>query len=93
MSYLDPSHSELSQGSAHLGRCCLQVFPAGYDFNQQGVVMWRNDSSLEGRGTIQTDSHAFTAPEDLIGNRTHKFRLSASVSEEKSLNVMFASLF
>lgn len=83
MSYLDPSYSELGQGSAHLGRRCLQVLPAGDDFNQQGVVVWRNDSSLEGRGAIQTDAHAFTTSEDLTGNRTNELRLMASVSEKK----------
>lgn len=67
MSYLDPSHSELGQGSVHLGSCCLQVLPAGDDFYQQGVIVGRNNSTLEGRGAVQTDAHAFTAPEDLAG--------------------------
>lgn len=67
MSYLDPSHSELRQGSAHLGGCCLQVLPAGDDFHQQGVVVGRNDGTLEGRGAVQADAHAFAASEDLPG--------------------------
>ena len=35
VSYLDPSHSELSQGSTHLGGSCIQVFSTGDDFYQQ----------------------------------------------------------
>lgn len=67
MSYLDPSHSELGQSAAHLGSGCLQVLPAGDDFYQQGVIVGGNDSTLEGRGTVQADAHAFTASEDLAG--------------------------
>lgn len=65
VSYLDPSHSELSQGSAHLGRCCLQILPTGDDFDQQRVIVGWNHSTLEGRGAVQTDTHALTATEHL----------------------------
>lgn len=75
-SYLDPSHSELGQRSAHLGGRCLQVLPAGDDFDQQGVVVRWNDSALEGGGAVQTDAHAFTASEDLRGNRTEEQRVN-----------------
>lgn len=84
-SYLDPAHPELGQGSTHLGRRRLQVFPAGDDFDQQGVVMWGDDGSLEGRGAVQTDPHALTTAEDLVENRTGRLRRLASASEEKSL--------
>lgn len=67
MSYLDPSHSELGQGSAHLGGCSLQVLPAGDDFHQEGVVVGGDDGPLEGRGTVQADAHAFAASENLAG--------------------------
>lgn len=75
-SYLDPSHSELGQRSAHLGGRCLQVLPAGDDFDQQGVVVRWNDSALEGGGAVQTDAHAFTASEDLRGNRTEEQKVN-----------------
>lgn len=67
MSYLDPSHSELSQGSAHLGGCRLQVLPTGDDFDKQGVIVGGNDGTLEGRGAVQTNSHTFPSSEDLGG--------------------------
>lgn len=69
-SYLDPSDSELGQGSAHLGGRRLQVLPAGDDFDQQGVVMRGDHGPLEGRGAVQTDAHALAASEHLTGERT-----------------------
>ena len=41
-----------------------------------------DDSSLEGRGAVQTDAHAFTAPENLTGHRTDEPRLIESISEK-----------
>lgn len=69
-SYLHPSDSEFSQGSAHLRRRSLQVLPTGDDLNQQRVIVRRNHSPLECRGAVQTDSHAFATSEDLTGNGT-----------------------
>lgn len=83
LSYLHPAHPELSQGSTHLGRRRVQVFPAGDDFDQQGVVMWRDDGALEGRGAVQTDPHALTTAEDLMGNRASWLRQAAFASKEK----------
>lgn len=72
LSYLDPAHSELSQGSAHLWRRGRQVLRAGDDFYQQGVIVGWDDSALEGRSAVQTDAHAFTAPEDLTRPRVKR---------------------
>lgn len=64
-SYLDPSHSKLGQGSAHLGGGCVQVLSTGDHFHKQRIVVGRDDGALEGRSAVQTDSHAFATTEDL----------------------------
>lgn len=73
-SYLHASDSELGQRSAHLGRRRLQVLAAGDDFDQQRVVVRRDDGALEGRGTVQTDPHAFAAAEYLVGEKRREER-------------------
>lgn len=37
----------------------------GNDFDQQGIIMRGDDSSLEGRCIIEADAHALSAPEHL----------------------------
>lgn len=64
-SHLHASDSELGQGSAHLGGSRGVVFAVGNDFDEQGVIMWRDDSPLECRRIIQADAHALSAPEHL----------------------------
>lgn len=64
-SHLYTSDSELSKGSAHLGGSRGVVFAMGNDFDQQGIIMRGDDSSLEGRCIIEADAHALSAPEHL----------------------------
>lgn len=68
-SYLDPSHSELSQGAAHLRGSRVQVLSAGDDFHQQRVIVGWNNGTLEGWGAVQADAHTLTTPEDLEDKR------------------------
>lgn len=47
-SNLDATDTELRKGTAHLGGCGLEVLAAGDDLDQEGVIMGRDDSTLEG---------------------------------------------
>lgn len=64
-SHLYTSDPELGKGSAHLGGSCRVVLAVGDDFDEQGVIVWGDDSPLEGRRVIQADAHALSAPEHL----------------------------
>ncbi|TNN53238.1 hypothetical protein EYF80_036529 [Liparis tanakae] len=87
LTYLDPSHPELGQGSAHLGSCRLQVLPAGDDLHQQGVVVRRNDGALEGGGAVQTDAHALAGTEDLEGTEQRRPETDEKEEDEETSGV------
>lgn len=48
----DSTNPELSQGSIHFSTRRLQIFGLRYNFDQEGVVVGRNDSACESRSAV-----------------------------------------
>jgi len=61
--YFYTTHSEFSKRSVHFGTTAWQIACTGNDFDEERIVVWRNDGSSVSRGRIQPNAHALSRSE------------------------------